>query len=129
MTPLQIILIVSIVSGIVVLSLTLGLTLGLKNKPTKYVDSKEEQLGVLNSYDNTDVLVKKYQVLNPTYVNEGIEKNIQNRLLTGFENWNRGFNTWKEWGNILYIPESIYNVHGARLSIFTTGYYTYGRFS
>ena len=57
MTPLQIILIVSIVSGIVVLSLTLGLTLGLKNKPTKYVDSKEEQLGVLNSYDNTDVLV------------------------------------------------------------------------
>ena len=117
MTPLQIILIVSIVSGIVVLSLTLGLTLGLKNKPTKYVDSKEEQLGVLNSYDNTDVLVKKYQVLNPTYVNEGIEKNIQNRLLTGFENWNRGFNTWKAWGNILYIPESIYNVHGARLSL------------
>ncbi len=117
MTPLQIILIVSIVSGVVVLSLTLGLSLGLKNKPTKYVESKEEELGVLNSYDNTDVLVKKYQVLNPTTVKEGIEKNIQNRLLTGFENWNRGFNTWKAWGNILYIPASIYNVHGARLSL------------
>ena len=71
----------------------------------------------MDSYDNTDELIKKYKVLNPTTVNEGIEKRIQNRLLTGFENWNRGFKTWKEWGNILYIPASIYNVHGARLSL------------
>ena len=71
----------------------------------------------MDSYDNTDELIKKYKVLNPTTVNEGIEKRIQNRLLTGFENWNRGFKTWKEWGNILYITTSIYNVHGARLSL------------
>ena len=83
----------------------------------EYTDSKEEKVDVLNSYNNTDELIKKYKVLNPTTVNEGVEKNIQNRLLTGFENWNRGFKTWKEWGNILYIPESIYNVHGARLSL------------
>ena len=38
-------------------------------------------------------------------------------MLTGFENWNRGFKTWKAWGNILYTNDSIYNVHGARLSL------------
>ena len=117
MTPLfKTILIVSIVSGVIVIALTSGLVLGLKNTPSKYNDSEEDHV-VLNSYDNTEELIKKYQVLNPTTVNEGIEKNIQNRLLTGFENWNRGFKTWKEWGNILYIPTSIYNVHGARLSL------------
>ena len=47
----------------------------------------------------------------------GLEEKIQNRLLTGFENWNRGFKTWKSWGNILYTNDSIYNVHGARLSL------------
>lgn len=108
------ILIISIVSGVVVLSLTLGLVLGLRNKPSKYGNTSED---ILNSYDNTDELIKKFQVLNPTTVNDGIEKHIQNRLLTGFENWNRGFRAWKAWGNILYIPESIYNVHGARLSL------------
>ena len=55
--------------------------------------------------------------MNPTTVKDGIEKKIQNRLLTGFENWNRGFKAWKEWGNILYTKESIYNVHGARLTL------------
>ena len=46
-----------------------------------------------------------------------MEKHIQNRLLTGFANWNRGFETWKDWGNILYTKDSIYNVHGARLTL------------
>ena len=117
MTPLvKTILIVSIVSGVVIIGLTSGLILGLKNTPSKYNDSEEEHV-VLNSYDNTEELIKKYKVLNPTTVKEGVEKRIQNRLLTGFENWNRGFKTWKAWGNILYIPASIYNVHGARLSL------------
>jgi hypothetical protein len=117
MTPVvKTILIVSIVSGVVIIGLTSGLVLGLKNTPSKYNDSEEEHV-VLNSYDNTDELIKKYKVLNPTSVYTGVEKKIQNRLLTGFENWNRGFKTWKEWGNILYIPASIYNVHGARLSL------------
>ena len=117
MTPVvKTILIVSIVSGVVIIGLTSGLVLGLKNTPSKYNDSEEEHV-VLNTYDNTDELIKKYKVLNPTTVYAGVEKKIQNRLLTGFENWNRGFKTWKEWGNILYIPASIYNVHGARLSL------------
>ena len=84
MTPLfKTMLIVSIISGAAVIGLTLGLVLGLKNTPSKYNDSEEENV-VLDSYDNTDELIKKYKVLNPTTVNEGIEKRIQNRLLTGF---------------------------------------------
>ena len=37
--------------------------------------------------------------------------------MTGFENWNRGFKAWKKWGDILYTQDSIYNVHGARLTL------------
>jgi len=50
-------------------------------------------------------------------LSHGIGKKIQNRLLTGFENWNRGFDAWKAWGDILYTKDSIYNVHGARLTL------------
>ena len=50
-------------------------------------------------------------------MHEGFEARIQNRLLTGFENWNKGFKAWKKWGNILYTEDSIYNVHGARLTL------------
>ena len=106
-----------VMSIFVVLSLTLNILLKDKIQKPESPDSEEEKVEVLNLYNNTDELVKKFKVLNPTTVNDGIEKNIQNRLLAGFENWNRGFKTWKEWGNILYIPESIYNVHGARLSL------------
>ena len=72
---------------------------------------------IVNSYTNTEELIQKFPVEHPTYVADGIGKNIQNRLLTGFENWNRGFDAWKAWGDILYTPESIYNVHGARLTL------------
>ena len=106
----NIIIIVSVVVGVSVVALVLGLVLGLRKK------DKEDDL-ILNSYDNTDELIKKYPVNNPTTVLEGIEKKIQNRLLTGFENWNRGFKAWKAWGNILYTKDSIYNVHGARLTL------------
>ena len=98
-----------IVFGVlVVVGLVLGLVLGLK-------DFDEEE--VLNSYSNTDELIKKFPVKYSTEVKDGLEKYIQNRLLTGFENWNSGFETWKAWGNILYTKDSIYNVHGARLTL------------
>ena len=77
----------------------------------------EEEVEIVNSYNNTDELIEKFPVLNPTTVEPGLERNIQNRLLTGFENWNRGFEAWKVWGNILYTKDSIYNVNGARLSL------------
>lgn len=74
-------------------------------------------VNIVNSYDNTHELIQKFPVLNPTHVEPGIGEKIQNRLLSGFENWNRGFDAWKAWGNILYTPDSIYNVHGARLTL------------
>ena len=84
---------------------------------SKDISNEEEEVEIINSYDNTDELIKKFPVNNPTTVEPGLETNIQNRLLTGFENWNRGFKAWKAWGNILYTQDSIYNVHGARLSL------------
>ena len=53
---------------------------------------------ILNSYDNTEELLKKFTVMNPTPVETDMEKKIQNRLLTGFENWNRGTEAWMAWG-------------------------------
>ena len=98
-----------------VLALVLGLVLGLK-KFTKDKTTKNNR-EIVNSYSNTAELIQKYPVINSTTVLPGLEEKIQNRLLTGFENWNRGFDAWKAWGNILYTNESIYNVHGARLSL------------
>ena len=84
---------------------------------SKDISNEENEIDIVNSYENTDELIKKFPVMNPTTVRPGIERNIQNRLLTGFENWNRGFDAWKAWGDILYTKDSIYNVHGARLTL------------
>ncbi len=74
-------------------------------------------MSVSDSYTNTQELLVKFPILNETPVYSEIEKNIQNRLLNGFENWNRGFDAWKEWGDILYTPESLYNVHAVHLTL------------
>ena len=110
-------IIIIVAISLAVIALVLGLALGLTLN--KKDDDKEQEIetGVVNSYDNTEELIKTFKVINPTTVKDGLEKNIQNRLLTGFANWNRGFETWKEWGNILYTKDSIYNVHGARLTL------------
>jgi len=111
-------IIIIVVSSVAVIALVLGLALGLTlNKDDDDEEQQQTKVDVLNSYDNTEELIKQFQVLNPTTVKDGMEKHIQNRLLTGFANWNRGFQTWKAWGNILYTKDSIYNVHGARLTL------------
>jgi hypothetical protein len=103
---------------IVVLAIILAIVLSSKNNDEdKNKESGEEEVDIVNSYNNTEELIAKFPVGNPTTVLPGLEKNIQNRLLTGFENWNRGFKAWKAWGNILYTNDSIYNVHGARLTL------------
>ena len=117
---------ISIIVGIIVLvALIVTLVVVLSSKEDKQEEpekkseekEKEEEVDIVNSYNNTDELIKKYPVVNPTTVKAGLEEKIQNRLLTGFENWNRGFKAWKAWGNILYTQDSIYNVHGARLTL------------
>lgn len=109
------IILFSVIAVVVILAITLGLVFGLKKDEKN--KKEEEEVEIVDSYDNTDELIQKYPVNNPTPVHDNIEKKIQNRLLTGFENWNRGFKAWKKWGNILYTTESIYNVHGCRLSL------------
>lgn len=47
-------------------------------------------------------------------------KKIQNRMLNGFNTWNLGYDAWEHWGEVLYSPESIYNVHSVH---FTLGEY------
>ena len=77
----------------------------------------DDDVEIVDSYENTEELMKKYPLENSITVLEGLEKNIQNLLLTGFENWNRRYKAWKKWGNILYTNDSIYNVIGVRLTI------------
>ena len=110
------ILYIVLIAIVVVLAIVLGLVFGLRKSDDDEKNTQPE-IDVMNSYDNTDELIKRFPVINNTTVLPGIEEHIQNRLLTGFENWNRGFDTWKAWGNILYTKDSIYNVHGARLSL------------
>ena len=110
----RIILIASIIF-IVLLVLILGLVLGLKKD--KDNDIPADDVEIVNSYDNTEELMKKFPLQNNITVQDGLEKRIQNRLLTGFENWNRGYKAWEKWGNILYTNASIYNVNGARLTL------------
>ena len=111
----HILLIVGVIL-IVVIAITLAIVLSSKDdsEPKK---EEEEVIDIVNSYNNTEELIKKFPVENPTSVKKDLEEKIQNRLLTGFENWNRGFKAWKAWGEILYTKESIYNVHGARLTL------------
>ena len=85
--------------------------------PVISVIESGSQVSIVNSYDNTEELIKRFPVINPTPVDTPLEEAIQNRLLTGFENWNRGYDAWKAWGDILYTPESMYNVHGVRMTL------------
>ena len=110
-------ILIVLISVVALAALVLGLVFGLSKDHDKDKDKEEDEPDIVNSYNNTDELIEKYKVMNPTEVRDGIEKRVQNRLLTGFENWNRGFKAWKAWGNILYTNESIYNVHGCRLNL------------
>ena len=117
---LQIIIIVAIF--LAAFALTLGLVFGLKSDDKeknehRYINNGEDDEEIINSYDNTDELIKRYPLANNVTVLDGLERNIQNRLLTGFENWNKGFKAWKKWGDILYTNESIYNVNGVHMTL------------
>ena len=115
---------------IVILTITLGLVFGLRKndddneeKGTNNTNNNdntnngEDDVEIVNLYNNTEELSEKFPVINNVTILDGIEKNIQNRLLTGFENWNRGFKAWKKWGDILYTNESIYNVNGVHMTL------------
>ena len=100
-----------------IIGVLIGLTFIIISATSNSGANAYNEVDIVNSYENTEQLIKKFPVGNPTTVQPGLETNIQNRLLTGFENWNRGFEAWKAWGNILYTKDSIYNVHGCRLTL------------
>jgi len=77
----------------------------------------QSTVSVSDSYDNTEELAATFPIMNPTPIETELEKNIQNRLLNGFENWNRGYDAWEAWGDILYTEDSLYNVHGVKLTL------------
>ena len=78
-----------------VTGLILGLALGLKKSDDEPNLQSTSNVEIVNSYDNTDQLIKDFTVINNTTAYDGIEKNIKIRLLTGFANWNLGFEAWK----------------------------------
>ena len=45
------------------------------------------------------------------------EAAIRDRLVTGFKNWNGGYEGWLEWCNTLYEEDAYYNVYGQRLTL------------
>lgn len=67
------IILISIISVVVILALTLGLVFGLRKK-----NGNDDDVEIVNSYDNTDELIKKFPVTNMVTVQEGLEKKIQN---------------------------------------------------
>ena len=45
------------------------------------------------------------------------EEAIRDRIVTGFGNWNQGYEAWLEWCDTLYEPDAYYNVYGDRLTL------------
>ena len=86
-------------------------------KEATNISSDESVISISERYDNTKELSAVFPIVNPTPIETDMEKNIQNRLLNGFENWNRGYDAWEKWGDILYTDDSFYNVHGVRLTL------------
>lgn len=45
------------------------------------------------------------------------QEKMKDRVLTGFKNWNKGYDAWLEWCDTLYEPDAHYNVYGQRLTL------------
>lgn len=66
-------------------------------------NAKIAQAGI----DNADQLIKE---ISGTPAAPTIENAIRDRLITGFKNWNGGYDGWLEWCNTLYEPDAFYNI-------------------
>lgn len=65
----------------------------------------------------TEELITRFPIKYETPAVTDMEKKIQNRMLNGFNTWNLGYDAWEHWGEVLYSDASIYNVHGAHLTL------------
>lgn len=77
-----------------------------------YVIEKDPQYNV-----PTDELLKSFPITYQTPAETEMSKNIQNRMLNGFNRWNMGYEAWEHWGEVLYHDDSIYTVHGVKLTL------------
>lgn len=66
---------------------------------------------------STDALLEKFPITYQTPAATELSQKIQNRMLNGFNRWNMGYDAWEHWGEVLYHADSIYNVHGVRLTL------------
>lgn len=57
------------------------------------------------------------EIKNPTPIETDLEKSLKERLFSGFNNWNGGYDGWLEWCRTLYEPGAHYNVYGKRLTL------------
>ena len=69
---------------VVILAIILGLIFGLKKDDDGNGNETDDDVEIVNSYENTEESMKKFPLENAITVQDGMEKNIQNRLLTGF---------------------------------------------
>ncbi len=65
----------------------------------------------------TEELLKTFPITYQTPAATELAQKIQNRMLNGFNRWNMGYEAWEHWGEVLYHNNSIYNVHGVRLTL------------
>ena len=81
--------IIAAIIVIVILAITLGLVFGLRkngdNNEEKNTNNGEDDVEIVNSYDNTEELSKKFPVIN----NVTILDNIEKKNSKSFINWIR----------------------------------------
>ena len=86
-------LMIIIVLGVLaVTGLILGLVLGLKKSDDEPKQQSTSNVEIVNSYDNTDQLIKDFPVINNTTVYDGIEKKYQKPFINRIcklESWIR----------------------------------------
>ena len=75
----NLLLIIIVAAFLAVLALTLGLVFGLKNfdddkNEINEIRNNEEDVEIVNSYDNTEELSEKFPVTNNVTILDGIEK-------------------------------------------------------
>ena len=64
-----------------------------------------------------DGLQQSFDVKNPSKIETELERKIQDRLLNGFTNWNKGYDAWCKWCDTLYEPDACYNIRNQHFTL------------
>lgn len=103
----------ALLSVLLIASMTLtGVSAWADEPASDYVIELDPQYNV-----PTDELLKLFPITYQTPAKTELNQKVQNRMLNGFNRWNMGYEAWEHWGEVLYHPESIYNVNGVRMTL------------